>query len=339
MKLINKRVLSLLAALMFPWGCEEGNTRDAAPIQSDAGMGGRNCDAAPNNWQVQDPGFGNGAVDKNVNFFDVWGDNENAVWAVGSGGQIVFFDGQKWSTQQTPTQSQLTSVWGILEIDVWAVGFESTVLHFDGEKWENNSPPDELFWDRDGGVPEGDAAVGLRPNLWGVWSFSEGEITKLYAVGDNGLVLFFDGTEWSKVRSGVEEKLTGVWGYGNQVFVVGDFGTFLVGNDPKKSLSKKGTGIDKALRSVWGRDGSHVYAVGLSGTVLFYDGDKVRKVEGAPPAPPQFLRDIWGEPGKTGEIYIVGWNGVILRMRGTPPFSEGAEFDAFTCVTTSRLEA
>ena len=61
--------------------------------------------------------------------YAIWGAAPNRVWAVGTGGQMAFFDGAQWSLQSIPTSTPLYSVWGASESDVWAVGAGGTILH------------------------------------------------------------------------------------------------------------------------------------------------------------------------------------------------------------------
>jgi hypothetical protein len=62
-------------------------------------------------------------------------------------------------------------------------------------------------------------------NLRDVFGFSTGEV---FAVGNNGTILRFDGSAWSAMASGTTANLVGVWGSApDDVFVTGDAGTFL----------------------------------------------------------------------------------------------------------------
>lgn len=330
-----------VAALVAMPSCKSDDARpDVGLILPDAALGAT-CDAEPNHWQVADHGIkARDDAGSRANLFSVWGASANEIWAVGSEGTVLFYDGKTWTRQQTPTTELLTSVWGTSAKDVFAVGFGGTVLRFQGTSWTKVPVPDEVFLERipDAGVPTGDAAVAVRRNLWGVWASVNNEITQdVYAVGDRGTVIHFDAPNgiWTRVDSGVEEKLSGIWGRNaSKVYIVGGFGTVLTGT--KNGLTKEQTGISKELRAVWGRSNNNVYAVGLGGAVLYYDGSKWRSVEGAPP---QVLRGVWGPSNDNSTTFMIGWDGVLLQMKGNPPFNNGATFNAFNCVTPNRLEA
>jgi hypothetical protein len=62
-------------------------------------------------------------------------------------------------------------------------------------------------------------------NLRDVFGFSTGDV---FAVGDNGTILHFDGSAWTAMASGTTANLAGVWGAApDDVFATGDAGTFL----------------------------------------------------------------------------------------------------------------
>ncbi len=353
LKPVGSTVLVLLAlasvvATIAP-GCQNGGTPvmpDLQPQTPDAGP--QKCgDVGPNNWKAQDLGKTAQTVDsgeEQANLNGIWGENENAVIAVGSKGKAIHFDGKAWRTQATPTGETLTAVHGTSERDVWAVGFSGTVIHWNGTAWEDRSPPLSLTQPlgQDAGPPTGDAAVAARKVLWGVYASGNAKTgtDTLYVVGERGLILSRKGNLWSRLPSDpgasppgdVPDHLNGVWGTSaTKVFIVGDFGTILVG----PPFAKQATGIAKALKGVWGRNDGDVYAVGLTGTVLHLSGGAWNAVAGAPK---QFLRAVWGPPSDASTVYIVGWDGTLIKLSGGPSFSNGAEYLTYNCVTGQRLE-
>jgi hypothetical protein len=300
-----------------------------------------------NNWTPQVHGDAAKIGDSGTlaNLLGIWGASESEIYAVGSEGTVIFYDGQNWNKQATPTSAFLTAVWGTAANDVWAVGFDGTVIHYDGTGWFDHSPPLAVFHTADGGPPTGDAGDLLRRNLWGVWATgTPGTTNVLYAVGNDGAVIHFDGNLkiWSDkipvtadgAPMRVQDDLNAVWGTGpNRVYIVGDFGTILEGG--KNGLAVQNTGVTKDLHGVWGTSNNNVYAVGTGGTIL-HRGGSWRRIEGAPK---QVLRGIWGPSNNLRVTYIVGWDGTLLRMTGGPGFSQGANFDPFYCIVPGhRLE-
>ncbi len=66
---------------------------------------------------------------------------------------------------------------------------------------------------------------GTSKFLYSVWGSSGSDV---FAVGDYGTILHYDGSTWSSIPSGTTNYLLGIWGSsGSDVFVVGDHGTIL----------------------------------------------------------------------------------------------------------------
>jgi len=65
----------------------------------------------------------------------VWGSGSRDVFAVGTGGTILHWNGAQWSTIASNTTADLNDVWGSGSDDVFIVGSAGTVLHFDGTSW------------------------------------------------------------------------------------------------------------------------------------------------------------------------------------------------------------
>lgn len=135
----------------------------------------------------------------------LFGTGPRDVWAVGSGGTILHFDGERWAPSPSGTQRPLYAVWGSASDNVWAVGEYGTILHFDGSAWKVTDP----------------GAPWFANALHGVWGGSGNEV---WAVGTKGLVLRHDGKRWQPVSSGVQSPLRDVW-----VSARGD--VWIVGND------------------------------------------------------------------------------------------------------------
>jgi len=326
-----------IGALLALAACSDRATPDDGRISKpEASLAG--CDTGPNNFR--NVGLGTAAASsiagEQVNLFSIWGASKDAIFAVGSEGKVLFFDGKQWVAQTTPTKDELTAVWGTSATDVWAVGWNGVVIHYDGKTWVDRSPPIDVFLTQvaEAGLPKGDAALASRRNLWGVWAAGTKATDALYVVGDRGLVLYLAKNVWAAIPSGVEENLASVWGTSaTSVFIVGDFGTILTGGP--SGLTKANTGTAKPLHRVWGRNGGDIYAVGLSGTILHFNGSAWTAIDGAPK---QYLRGVWGSDKEPGATYIVGWDGTLLKMTGGPGFGSGAKFELFRCVTTRRLE-
>ena len=162
-------------------------------------------------------------------------------------------------------------------------------------------------------------------SLVGVWGTSSSDV---YAVGSDGAIGHYDGTNWSamtnrtsddrSIACGTSELLWAVWGTSSSdIYAVGDHGTI---------LRYDGTGWgdmtssrwDVSLRAVWGTSSSDVYAVGGS-IILHYDGTEWSKMASNTASD---LRAVWGT--SSSDVYAVGndwdgaiWKGTILHYDGT----------------------
>jgi hypothetical protein len=101
-----------------------------------------------------------------------------------------------------------------------------------------------------GGEPVGRA-------LLGIWGSGPRDV---FAVGNRGTILHYDGSAWSAQTSGTVEELHGVWGSGpGDVFAVGS-GTML--HYDGTAWREQTLGIRPDLSAVWGSGPTNLYAVG-----------------------------------------------------------------------------
>jgi hypothetical protein len=134
----------------------------------------------------------------------VWGSNGSDVFAVGSNGTILHYDGTAWSPMSNGTTERLRGVWGSGASDIFAVGDDGTIMHYDGVTWSAMSS-------------------GTTVGLNAVWGSSGSEV---FAVG--GTILHYDGTSWSVMSSPTAPYPSDVWGScGSDVFAVGGSGAIL----------------------------------------------------------------------------------------------------------------
>ena len=147
-----------------------------------------------------------------------------------------------------------------------------------------------------------------------VWGASG---TDVFAVGDMGTIVHYDGTTWRLMASGTEAGLQGVWGTsGNNVFAVGEGGTILHYDGQTWAAMDSPTSAD--LAAVWAATPSAVFAVGSSGTILHYDGlswsamdvsDLYDQFEDT-----DFL-SVWGLSAE--EVYVGGLFGQVYVFNGS----------------------
>lgn len=118
------------------------------------------------------------------NLYGIHGFAANDVWAVGSAGQVVRFDGITWNTVPSGTSIGLRAVWGAAADDVWMIGEGGLVLHWDGEALEK-------------------LQLDTTQTLTAIWGRSADDIT---VVGSRGVAFQWDGAAWSKLSLGPAAK-------------------------------------------------------------------------------------------------------------------------------------
>lgn len=70
--------------------------------------------------------------------YDLWAGAEDDVWAVGTGGTIIHWDGQTWTSRAVPSvHDDFYTVWGFGG-EVW-VGGEGSTYHFKDNAWKKES--------------------------------------------------------------------------------------------------------------------------------------------------------------------------------------------------------
>ena len=136
----------------------------------------------------------------------------------------------------------------------------------------------------------------------------------VYAVGDEGTILHYDGVTWFSMRSGVEEALNGVWASPwSAVFAAGEKGRVLIRLGDR--WIPMDTATDADLNAVGGsiEIAEHgVYAVGDGGVVIHFDGSAWSRI---PLEEEANLNDLWVT--REGMVYVVGDGGLILRYRNS----------------------
>jgi hypothetical protein len=185
--------------------------------------------------------------------------------------------------------ADLASVWGS-DGGVWAVGY-NTIVYFDGGKWS--------VWP---------AAVGPLNAVWGSSS------RDVWAVGQAGSIVRFDGTAWLPSDAGASATLNGVWGTAaDDVWTVGEEldggGTVLHWDGTQWSRSAT---LAHGLQGVWG-SANLVWAVGNRNLISEYAGGSwSTQVNQA--TVPDDLASLWGSSQTS--IWAVSPNGPTVYYGG-----------------------
>lgn len=134
----------------------------------------------------------------------------------------------------------------------------------------------------------------------------------LFATGDGGIVMRYDGQKWRLTHTPVTETLNAVWGTdASHVWAVGVDGVILFFNG--SSWTKQNSHTDKTLNDVWGNWDMDVYAIGHEREIVHYDGvawDTMAVANGN-----EILDSLWGN--SVHDIYATGLGKKLLHYNGS----------------------
>lgn len=220
----------------------------------------------------------------------------DVVYAVGGGGAVLRDAGSGW--MPLPIASK-RALYGVASDrgELVAVGEAGTILRYDGTGWQNESRLAQwllrsVWMDGAGGgfiVGERGAILRRQPGAgrWvempppverffrHVWGLGPDQV---YAVGDSGTALAWNGASWKIMATPTDSLLRGIWGSGpRDLFAVGTGGTILRYDGVRWYRMESPT--TKDLRSVWGTGPTEVFAAGEEGTLLQFDGARWTKMD------------------------------------------------------------
>jgi photosystem II stability/assembly factor-like uncharacterized protein len=121
--------------------------------------------------------------------YAIHGLNENFIWAGGKAGRGAFYNGTSWANSAIASNRDILSLWVVNQTDVWASAPASRIFRFNGSSWAETNL----------GSP--------GRNINGVSFIDE---NNGYAVGNNGIMYYFNGTNWQLVASGTTQNLFGI---------------------------------------------------------------------------------------------------------------------------------
>lgn len=211
---------------------------------------------------------------------------------------------RQWTVLTTPDNQGNRAIWGTSSSNMFAANWTG-VMRYNGTSWSHVAA---ARWRTMNDV------VGLSS-------------TNVWAVGDNGLMLKFDGTNWTGWRfdgntvapynlntwtlPGPKIALRALWAMSPFIVAVGDSG-YAIYNDGT-SWNQVETGISAAITDVWGSSSNDVYGTTADGKLWHWDGAGVWKVTTV--SVPGSLNAVWGS--SASNIYTVGDNGALYRYNGS----------------------
>ena len=223
--------------------------------------------------------------------YDAFAVGPDDVWAIGTGGTILHYTGATggWSSLDSPTLEWLRGIW-VTPTGGWIVGTNGTMLAL----------LNQTSWV----VTPSNTASDLND----VWI---GSAKDAWAVGENGALTHWDGSQWAAYplagEAGTTATLRSVWGSSaTDAWAVGILGTIAHYDGKVWNVTK--TGESYSLNDVWGAGPKDVYAVGTSGTILHWDGTSwTEHASGTSTS----LNSVWGPDANT--VYVAGEAGALLK--------------------------
>jgi hypothetical protein len=131
----------------------------------------------------------------------LWGTDEQVLIPVNPKtppARMARFDGNLWMAEPIGPGG-VTLIHGSSQSDIWALSRRNQGYHYDGTSWIRVSTLER--------VP--------------MWSLSVAGPDRAYAVGDDGIILKWDGKSWQKSTTGSRERLVSVYAPTNGKALVG----------------------------------------------------------------------------------------------------------------------
>lgn len=157
--------------------------------------------------------------------------------------------------------------------------------------WRDSGPPiptaslsgiPRSIWAEPGFVAVADDGGRVHWLVEGVWSTAgapEGaalngvsgiSATDVFAVGESGTAIRFDGLAWAATTTGTSQTLRGVWASPELTVAVGDGGTVIAFDGTSWTPLSSPSSSD--LLAIAGTSATNLWAAGDAGTVLHFDG-------------------------------------------------------------------
>lgn len=153
-----------------------------------------------------------------------------------------------------------------------------------------------------------------QTKLLALWVAADDSV---YAVGDAGVVLHYDGTSWTPQPGPSSDTLTGIWGSGSELVVVASNGNaFHYAGGAWQSIAPLLDSLQSPERlfGVWGSDPANVLAVGFDATIGKLAGTSWQRMT-SNDASARALSAISGSSAM--DVYAVGANGALLHYNGS----------------------
>jgi len=146
-------------------------------------------------------------------------------------------------------------------------------------------------------------------------------VSLVFWIGAGIFPVSANAAEWTKMESGTTVPLEGVWaGSGSEVFSVGENGVIL--NYDGTAWRTMNSGTNFALEGVWGKSGQDVFATGGDinliggGIILHYDGNSWTNITPTHMSSLTFIGGAWGPSGSADVYFSVADASSLFSITG-----------------------
>lgn len=241
--------------------------------------------------------------------FAVGGTGPNDVWAAGAKGVVAHWDGASWTQAVTDTTVDLHAVWTTTPGEVWTAGpipsFANggEVLHLSGGAWNKVPSPNDSI---------------VFASIWGtsssdLWFAGQEQVDPAMPGYDpSGAVVHWNGA-WGTpyVSSAYDTPLGGVVGSSaGDVHAVGESVALSYGGGGSWSTAM----LSGQFEATWESGPSDLWAVGLGGVMVHWDGSAWTQITPPPPARGVYLATaIWADTPT--DAWVVGNSPVAAEIK------------------------
>jgi photosystem II stability/assembly factor-like uncharacterized protein len=270
----------------------------------------------------------------------VWGTSKNDVWAVGSGGTVIHWDGGAWTPSAVPpspaeVRNTFFAVGGTGPNDVWVASTTSSIFHNTGSGWVKQESP---------------APKGYELVVFSIWSdgsdrFRLGTSDFEYVItmpkgerrvrGNQFAGMTTDKAEIAWEPQEGTASVLGYYGTADDLWLIGDNSTYmpwqraLTVHGVRSALTNElvWTEVESnslaKLNAIWGSSATDIWAVGDQG-VLRRMRPGQTSWEIVPSPTNESLYALWGTSAT--DIWAAGENGTILHYDGVTWSPDRAAF-------------
>jgi len=251
-------------------------------------------------WMLLLPSAGNCQVFSKTtptaqNLNALWGISDQNIFTAGDLGTILNFDGVSWTPQTSTTVFDLKALWASpvgAGFMAFSAGASGIILSNNGSGWTQEVSP----------------TINTINALWGA------STTDVFAVGDQGVILHFDGHTWTEMpntgTAGID--LFSVWGVsGDNVYAGGTDGS-LFNFDGNVWSSVPNMPTNEDIHAIWGSSSSDIFLTGTFGDIIHFNGNQFTLQDSVGG---DSLNALWGD--SSDDVFAAGQTGKIFQFDGT----------------------